>query len=318
MKIRTRDGDVFHINEHHVIHLYRAVNRDRIGSSTGTHVVLLSEFSDWNGLAEKAVVSKAVFTHDKIEWKKAGTELFPSDGDNAVRLTGPEIQALASYLNDDVDVAIPKRERTAGFSRALAVIEDIKRAGVSTVLDFQWPNRFASGVTYKAGSTGPKRTEHFVWGPGGHVEYPHIHCFVRLDGTLYEAQATLKPLSGEKDKRHFKFLSDLTVPRAGTLNEDDAALTMLEKTLKAVVYGEDMAAPAPVKPPRRRGKGSAEEEDAAEEVVVPIDAHFRKYAQTHDKDPAWVARLALEAGIVPEEIHTWEIWNFEALEDIEV
>ncbi|GAA3988862.1 hypothetical protein GCM10022247_04180 [Allokutzneria multivorans] len=79
MKIRAKDGDVFHINEHHVIRLYRAVNRDRIGTSTGTHVVLLAEFSDWNGLAEKAIVSKAVFSHNRIEWKKKGTELFPSE-----------------------------------------------------------------------------------------------------------------------------------------------------------------------------------------------------------------------------------------------
>ncbi|GAA3988867.1 hypothetical protein GCM10022247_04190 [Allokutzneria multivorans] len=89
-----------------------------------------------------------------------------------MRLTGPEIQALASYLND-VDIAIPVRQRTADFSSALTVIEEMKARPKSARLNLQWPARLASGVKHKAGSTGDDHSEHFVWGPGGDLEYPH-------------------------------------------------------------------------------------------------------------------------------------------------
>ncbi|WP_344870741.1 hypothetical protein [Allokutzneria multivorans] len=156
-----------------------------------------------------------------------------------------------------------------------------------------------------------------MWGEGGTLEYPHIHCFVKPDGTLYEALATLKPLAGEEDKRHFKFLNNLTVPREGTLREDDAVLTVLEKVLNAVVYGEDISAPPPAKPTRRRGKqqDTAEDDQVVQPVqpAVVVHARYVAYAKKHSVELPWVTDIATKNNIPPEDIDEWSIADLKSL-----
>jgi hypothetical protein len=307
MKIRI-DEDEYHINDYHFIQLFRNVNAGNIGKSTELHMVLLNDFHDWNGLAAAASRSKvADFKHKNLGWMKKNKEIFPVDGGDMVPLSGADILTLALYLNDDV--MIPQETRTKHFAQALAALELLKKKTATTVLAIQWPLRLPSGVRYKKGKTGEHHSEHFVWGPNGDAEHPHVHCFVDPEGDLYEAQATLAPLRGSENKRHLKFRNNLTVNRMDAMGAEDPVLDELEKVMKSVAYGMnlDVATASTKKEPAK------ETEKDKSKVVDEVDAEFVRYAVANDVDVDWVVAVATECGIAADEIDEWLVESLQTM-----
>ncbi|MET1076378.1 MAG: hypothetical protein ABWY11_27300 [Umezawaea sp.] len=287
MKIRAEDL-VFHLNDYHFIHLYRNVNASTIHTSTSLHEVLLDEFQDWNGLAVAAAKSKkADFAFDRIKWMKKGSEIFPVDSGNAVGLSGPDIQTLVSYLNDGVGV--PAGTRTKDFERAHAVVESMLKKKASRKLDFQWPNKLPAGVRHKDGRTTSERVDHFVWGPNGDAEYPHVHLFLSLGGVVTEGRATLVPARGASSKRGVPLLHDLTFDRSETVPSDEKALLELEKVMRCVVYGEDFTG-VPTKSPE---KAEVEDEVSEDESA----AYYQSFALAWNVTADWVASIFPACGI---------------------
>jgi hypothetical protein len=243
VKLRTADDIVYHLNDYHFIYLFRNVTADKVGQSRTKHVVLLDNFHDWSGLLAVAENKRngESFKYGNYQFGLKNREIYPVSGPNHVQLTGVDITNLAVYLSTDTTEPAERRA-DADYTQARKAVIELKRNSRSTDMAYQWPAKRPHGVTYKAGSTGPVKNEHFVWGAGGGVDWPHIHCFVNPEGDLYAAHATLSPLGGQ-EKRAFDFRQDLTVDRGnGPVPSDDVVLTELEKVLKAVVFGEDHTA----------------------------------------------------------------------------
>ncbi len=199
-------------------------------------------------------------------------------------LSGPDIQTLVSFLNDDV--GIPAGKRTKDFDKALLRVESMRKAKASKELGFQWPAKLPGGVRTKAGKSGATKSEHFAWGPNGAVEYPHVHLFLDAHGFVTEGRATLVPAHGTSTKRGFPLLNDLTFDRSTALGTDDTALLELEKVMRSVVYGEDFQG-GPAKP----------QEDAPAEPVHENAAHYESFGIAWNVPTAWVAAVFPECGI---------------------
>ncbi|GAA3988874.1 hypothetical protein GCM10022247_04200 [Allokutzneria multivorans] len=95
-------------------------------------------------------------------------------------------------------------------------------------------------------------------------------------------------------------------------------LTVLEKVLKAVVYGEDIAAPAPVKEKKQQQSSESDDQAGQVEDVVVIDPLYVAYAEKNEVDAAWVAEVATEFGISPQEIAGWALEGLVELRNIDV
>jgi hypothetical protein len=292
VKIRTEDGQVFHLNDYHFITLYRNVHADNIHGSDTEHLVLLYEFRDWNGLAAAAVKSSK-FDFDRVSWGKkttaSGTEIYLADGGNTVWLTGKDIQTLSSYLNDDVRP--PNEARTQGFDQALSEIELVKNKKIDTDLCIQWPAKLPKGLKPEEGKEREDHYEYFLLGPTGHLEYPHIHFFIKPDHYIYYARATLAPRRGQQDKRGFALQNNLTFVREGTQATDEQPLLDMEKVVRHLVSGEDLVI-AETKPTKKKG---AKETDP--EPADPSVAYYESYAVAWNVSPEWIADVFPATGL---------------------
>ncbi|MGM1062202.1 hypothetical protein [Saccharothrix sp. Mg75] len=291
MKIRSADGQEYHLNDYHFIHRYRFVKK--VGTSVGTHVVLLEDFRQWNELATAAAAApRALFKCGGYAWEKRNGEIFPTSQGQAVDLTGEEINALAAVILRDVDPSSTLK-RTE-FTTALRKLRRLASIPVTQELDIQLPQVLPPGVGYDRRTWNSPVRDRYIWGADGSVEYPHIHCFLE-DGYITSAQATVSPAPGSQHKRGFKFQSDLTVIRKGSSADDQNVLDELERVLRAVVTGEAL-------PTTATGKKDKPALDLPKVKAEVYDAAFVDYAATNDVPVGWVHAAATACDIKPEEI----------------
>lgn len=315
VRIRYEDK-VFDLNDYHFLHLFRNVNAGTIHTSKSDHVVVTGGFQDWNGLAKAASQSKvADFKYGGYAWHKEGAkEIYPVDGPGVLRLSKLDLETLTAYLNDDV--AVPNQPRSADFAKALTAVTTMRTTKPTTKLAIQWPTVLPKGFNHSSSrdytakvaekpAKGRKAEEeeevpviqHFLWGPNGNLEFPHIHCFVNAAGNVYLAKATLRPQKGSTSKRYAKFLDNLKVDESETLTTDREALDELMLVMCRFAFGEDLPVAAPARNPRKAVQQSSS--SSSEETVDPL---FETYARKHHVEEDWIVAAAIELEMSAAEI----------------
>jgi hypothetical protein len=267
--------------------------------------VLLKEFDNWIGLATAAGKAvNSVFRFDGLQWEIQSREIYPIDQASTVPLTGAEIESLALYFNNDTDP--PRNVQAQNFNTAWSVLKQMKRQPVTPVLRIQWPERLPPGIgNDKMQSTSRDR---YIWGVGGSLEYPHIHCFLE-GGYLTEARATISPAPRMEKKRGFVFRSDLKVVRTDAEPADDAVLNELERVMRCLATGAELTMPTAA-----TGK-KTKEEVAPAAAVVAVEYHplIVAYATEYQADVAWVHTVAVALKIPPDEVEGFPLKDLETM-----
>jgi len=297
VKIYTPDGNDYHLNDYHFIYRYQYVNSGNIGESSKPHAVLLKEFDDWIGLAAAAGnAAKSVFKFDGLQWEIQSGEIYPTDQASTVLLTKAEIESLALYFNDDTEP--PQNVKTPNFNTAWSALKPLKRQPVTAVLRIQWPERLPPGIGNDKTNMQSTSRDRYIWGVGGSLEYPHIHCFLK-GGYLTEARATISPAPQMEKKRGFVFQSDLKVVRTDAQPADDAVLDELERVMRCLATGAELTMPTVA-----TGKKTKEEVAPAAAVVAKVvyDPLIVAYAEEKEVPVAWVHDAAVALGLSPDDV----------------